>query len=215
MKFRRHDLVFAKWGELSSLPQKEDFKSLIQSETIPGIARRNELEESTGENHYCEDEVVYVGFVYPAKIGGDRLRHGSSVYGKKIKRKITPFDLLEKTYLKRTKPLRILHAISKGNDNIGVWGSCALEIATGLPYTDEGSDLDILVHNCEANDLSILWKSVLKLEIQENIRIDVEVSLASGYCINIKEYFSDSNTLVAKGLRNVVLLNRAAVEEDL
>jgi hypothetical protein len=44
------------------------------------------------------------------------------------------------------------------------------------------------------------------------IKIDVEIHLRSGYGINLKEYASESDTLLGKGLRDVVLIDRKNIE---
>ncbi|MHC1605201.1 MAG: phosphoribosyl-dephospho-CoA transferase MdcG domain-containing protein [Candidatus Methanofastidiosia archaeon] len=213
MKFWRHDLIFARWNkENLSYILEDDFREMINESIIPGIVRRNESNEFAGTNFYTRNETVYVGFVYPHKIDGNRIRYASSIAGKDITQKITPYTLPNELYEQRTLSLKVLHSIAKEFD-VGVWGSNALEIATGLHYTDETSDLDLIVKDYNTKSLFGLWKHVRQMEKYKKIRIDVEITLPNGYDINLKEYVTASDTLVAKGLREVILLKRSTVEE--
>ena len=212
MIFRRHDLVFSDWKKINtSLIQNEDFKELILKNIIPGIVRRDEIETTTGDNYYSENEKVFIGFVHPYTKDGRRLRFAASVPGNKIIKLITPYEITKYNFEERTPTLKALSQIIN-EYNLGVWGSTSLEIITGLPYTHEKSDLDLIVKDFDQKELIELLSTCNEVELSHGIKIDVEIHLRSGYGINLKEYASESDTLLGKGLRDVVLIDRDSIE---
>jgi phosphoribosyl-dephospho-CoA transferase len=212
MIFQRHDLVFSDWREIdTSLVQNENFKKLILQNVLPGIVRRDEIESTQGENYYSENEKVFIGFVYPYIENGRRLRFASSVPGNKIKKLITPYEISNYKFETRTSALSALSKI-KNEFKIGVWGSTSLEIITGLPYTHDRSDLDLIVKNYSQDELISLLALCNEIESNFGIKIDVEIHLRSGYGINLKEFASESDSLLGKGLRDVVLIDRKSIE---
>ncbi|HOT85621.1 MAG: hypothetical protein KBB87_04525 [Candidatus Methanofastidiosum sp.] len=212
MIFQRHDLVFSDWKKIdTSLIQNEDFKELILKNVLPGIVRRDEIETTTGDNYYSENEKVFIGFVHPYTKDGRRLRFAASVPGNKIIKLITPYEITKYNFEERTPTLKALSQIIK-EYNLGVWGSTSLEIITGLPYTHEKSDLDLIVKDFDQKELIELLSTCNEVELSHGIKIDVEIHLRSGYGINLKEYASESDTLLGKGLRDVVLIDRDSIE---
>ncbi len=212
MIFQRHDLVFSDWKKIdTSLIQNEDFKELILKNVLPGIVRRDEIETTTGDNYYSENEKVFIGFVHPYTKDGRRLRFAASVPGNKIIKLITPYEITKYNFEERTPTLKALSQIIN-EYNLGVWGSTSLEIITGLPYTHEKSDLDLIVKDFDQKELIELLSTCNEVELSHRIKIDVEIHLRSGYGINLKEYASESDTLLGKGLRDVVLIDRDSIE---
>jgi len=55
---------------------------------------------------------------------------------------------------------------------------------------------------------------VNELEGMFGTRIDVELVTSDGYGINLKEYVQGGDTLLAKGLRDVILINRKDIEKE-
>ena len=212
MIFQRHDLVFSDWKKIdTSLIQNEDFKELILKNVLPGIVRRDEIETTTGDNYYSENEKVFIGFVHPYTKDGRRLRFAASVPGNKIIKLITPYEITKYNFEERTPTLKALSQIINEYD-LGVWGSTSLEIITGLPYTHEKSDIDLIVKDFDQKELIELLSTCNEVELSHGIKIDVEIHLRSGYGINLKEYASESDTLLGKGLRDVVLIDRDSIE---
>ncbi len=213
MEIHRHDLVMAAWDDntIASIPH-QGLRELVAQGRVPGIARRDEAHPlATGAPHYTDADIVPIGFVYPYREYGMRVRHPSSVGGGDILRVTTPYELLSIEFGQRTAALRALASIS-GSFPLGVWGSAAMEIITGLPYTDTLSDVDLLVRGCRSDELSELSREVSAAEATFSIRIDVEVALVNGYGINLKEYLSSSPEVLAKGVSDVILINRDDVE---
>ncbi|WP_315969313.1 phosphoribosyl-dephospho-CoA transferase MdcG domain-containing protein, partial [Klebsiella pneumoniae] len=73
------------------------------------------------------------------------------------------------------------------------------------------SDLDIRVIPTAPGELKACWACLRHTEEQFQLRIDGEIGLADGYAINIKEWFSGSATLLAKGENDVQLRSRQQV----
>ncbi|HNU61279.1 MAG TPA: malonate decarboxylase holo-[acyl-carrier-protein] synthase, partial [Methanofastidiosum sp.] len=178
---------------------------------LPGIVRREEIDVTQGDNYYSEKETVFIGFVYPYTENGRRLRFGSSVSGNKITKLVTPYEITNFKFQSRTPALSALYHV-KNEFKVGVWGSTSLEIITGLPYTHDKSDLDLIVKNCAPDELIGLLALCNEIESKMRIKIDVEIHLRSGYGINLKEYASESDTLLGKGLRDVILIDRESIE---
>jgi hypothetical protein len=96
-----------------------------------------------------------------------------------------------------------------------VWGSASLEVVTGLYYTDDTSDLDLIVRGYGPEELLELARTTRAFEDAYDIRIDVEIELSTGYAINLKEYAADEEMVLAKGITGVELLERTMAEEQL
>jgi len=212
MIFQRHDLVFSDWKNIdTSLIPNENFKQLIIQNKLPGIVRREEIEATTGENYYTENEKVFIGFVHPYTENGQRLRFGSFIMGNKITKLISPYEVSNFDYEPRTPSLKALTEVRE-KFKIGVWGSASLEIVTELPYTHDKSDLDLIVKNYPHDELIDLLSTCNELESWMGIKIDVEITLKNGYGINLKEYATETDTLLGKGLRDVILIKRKCIE---
>jgi len=213
MKYYRHDLVFANFEKVITGLEHRGLKDLIINDDLPGIVRREEgIDTGSARNYYSEDEMVYIGFVYPEKHNGQRIRFGTGIAADNIERKLTPYDVAGMDYNARTPSLQALDKLLEGQ-NVGVWGSNALEIITGLRYTDNTSDLDVLKAYSGREDALDLSKCILEIEKEFDTRIDVELILPDGYAINLKEYIQGGETMLAKGLRDVILINRKNIEK--
>ncbi len=173
---------------------------------IPGIIRREETAPRPSS--------VALGFCGPSAGTEGRLRVGAFVKPEDVLLVTTPYQLLSSSrpIPNRTASTRALaaasdQALSLGL-TLGVWGSAAQEIYTGLPYTHNDSDLDLLVAAAPPKVLSRFLEHIKKLETCFAFRIDVEVDLSSGFGINLKELFGQSLTVIGKGLNSVELFQR-------
>jgi malonate decarboxylase holo-[acyl-carrier-protein] synthase len=186
---------------------------------LPGIVRRREEpQEGRQASDFAStcghDSEVAVGFVVLLFAGGRKLRFPSVVPRRCIKRAISPFEVAMRDFEPRTPALSALIGLRKwlsGYDglNLGVWGSCALEVYTGLPYTGPDSDLDLLI---ETDSYERLKEALLWLEGFEQargVRVDIEVRLPGGWGVNGRELVNGSETLLAKSLHDVRLMPRA------
>jgi phosphoribosyl-dephospho-CoA transferase len=198
-----NSMLRAKLGDLL-LPEKGGVR-------IPGIVRREEVAPRSG----C----VAVGFCGQATGGNGRFRLAAFANLEDVLQVTTPYELLAQTIPLRTHSTRALASAATlagvlGID-LGVWGSAALELYTGLPYTHNGSDLDLLVAAAPRETLYRFLKDIKKLEECFALRIDTEVDLQSGYGVQLKELLGQTRTVIGKGLTEVELLSRERILADL
>lgn len=171
---------------------------------IPGIVRRE-------ENH-SGDDIIPVGFSSPFSETGRRLRYPAFVYHDEIEKITTPYEILAFEFEPRTgclealKELRI--AALEQKINLGVWGSAGLEIYTGLEYTHDSSDLDLLIAISDQSALRTLYSAIEETSDRYGCRIDTEIRLPSGYGVQAAEFFGNSSLLLAKGINDVILIPR-------
>lgn len=178
---------------------------------IPGIVRRDE----TG----CAGDRIPVGFSSPSHSSDGRLRVAAFVDGADIIRITTPYELFVDNFTQRNNCMNALAVCREVADEydlgIGVWGSAALELYSGLPYTHDESDLDLLVAPAPQSVLASFLDRINAVENRFGLRIDVEVDLDSGYGIHLKELIGNGRTLLGKSRIEVALLPRAQVLAEL
>jgi phosphoribosyl-dephospho-CoA transferase len=177
MEFRRHDLVMADWPEemVSAIPH-EGLRRLVKSGRVPGIVRRDEgCDDGLGREYYTQEDTIPLGFVHPFREHGARVRHAAHVEGRHALRVTTPYEVTGFPFEERTPALAALLDIS-ATYSVGAWGSTALEIVSGLPYTDARSDLDLLVTGYDAEE-PVHYPGSHTLRTGAGVRIDVEITL--------------------------------------
>jgi phosphoribosyl-dephospho-CoA transferase len=174
---------------------------------IPGIVRRGE-----GVAHAAG---VPVGFCGPVAGPEGRLRIAAQVHPGQIVRRTCPFQLLSMPVFGRTASLQALLAVrllAGGLGlSVGVWGSAALEIYTGLPYTHPDSDLDLLVAPAAVGLLRRFQEEIQAMEKSFALRMDVELDLPNGYGVQLKEVLGQGRTVLGKSFADVALLPREQV----
>lgn len=215
-KMKRHTLVCLTrrgrerlYEEMSSLDSYHEpiwrdlWRGIIP---IPGIIRRSDSD--------ADQNGLAIGFVHPKRSEGKRYRYGTYIAETEVQALYTPYEVLAgcKT-LKRTDALRILAKVldyaAFYNVELGILGSVGLEIFTGLPYSDEKSDLDMLVKPASLDTLRLFYENVC--ELSRNINMDFEVELPNGYGIKLQELVSSSSTLLGKGLNDIQILTKKDV----
>ena len=179
---------------------------------VPGIARRAEGNPRPG--------LIPVGFSAPMTGTEGRLRVAAFVRQEDVLRSTSPYELLTlSTAPPRnacTKALALAREQARGLGLvIGVWGSAALELYTGLPCTHHDSDLDLLVAVAPRDVLSCFLQKIVSIETHLGLRIDVELELANGYGVHLKELFGPRQTVLGKSLNDVALLPREQVLAEL
>lgn len=179
---------------------------------IPGIVRRHE--EPLAHDH------VAVGFCSPNRGSQGRLRLAALVPREDVIQVTSPYDLLAGA--PALPPVACSKALALCRDQaralgleLGVWGSAALELYTGLPYTDRHSDLDLLVMPAPAPTLSRFLDTITAIEGRYDLRIDAELELSSGFGVHLKELFGQGRTILGKSRTEVSLLGREQVLEAL
>jgi len=174
---------------------------------IPGIIRREEMHELNG--------IVPAGFSSPFLNNGKRLRIPVLIPEEDVVEVVTPYDVLNHGFDERTKCLKALHLIKAAaldmGISLGVWGSACLEVHTGLPYTHEGSDLDLLVGITDFGTIKNFYLFLNRMSRQYEFRIDSELDWPGGYGIQVAELFMDTETVLGKGIRDVKLIPKKEI----
>lgn len=220
-QLNRHDLVFISqtgkdkiWKELSDKYQGEELSMvrdvLLGTNDIPGFVRRSEE----------RPEEVALGFVHPQRINGNRIRIAAFTGAEDVEIIMTPYEVLQRKVFtvkgatRCIETIIALYALADEFDlQIGVLGSAALELATGLPYTDEASDVDILLKPAPYNRLLDFYRTAK--ENFSDIPLDFELDLPNGYGVKLAEVFMDTKTLLGKSLDNVSILYRKDIMQYL
>lgn len=213
-QLKRHDLVFISqagkdkiWEELSDQYQGRELSMvrdvLLGANDIPGFVRRSDE----------RPEEVALGFVHPQRINGNRIRIAAFTGVENVEIIMTPYEVMQRkvfTIKEATRCIETIIALYALADEfdlqIGVLGSAALELATGLPYTDEGSDVDVLLKPAPYDRLLDFYRTAK--ENFSDIPLDFELDLPNGYGVKLAEVFMDTKTLLGKSLDSVNILYR-------
>lgn len=220
-QLKRHDLLFISrqgkdriWRDISAqysgAAQKLVQDVLQGAEDVPGFARR------------CDEEAqgVPLGFVHHQRVDGNRIRIGAFTEPQDIVAIMSPYEVMQRrAYAYDAKnpcmaAVAKLYALSEVFDlRVGVLGSAALELVTGLPYTDDKSDIDLLVQPAPYQKLLSFYKAA---QVSfGNINMDFELELPNGYGVKLAEIFMETQTVLGKSLEDVNLLNRKDIMQYL
>lgn len=217
VKWERHDLVYLtpegkrqafRYGEKEAGDSysRECFQKTISR--CPGIVRR---QEHTGDG----PRLLQLGFSWYERRGGSRMRFASQAAPEEIVRLEKPWEVCTgERHMKNQKLEQRLRAVLEDGKKcgicLGVFGSCALELATGLPYTDECSDLDLIV----------VWDGEKIRDFYENCReitgdigLDLEILFPDQGSVKAAEWFSGAYTLLIKDLSGPRLIGREELEQ--
>lgn len=220
-QLKRHDLVFVSrqgkdkiWQSIAAkytgLPG-ELVEDVLQGEyDIPGFVRRSD----------DKSDAVPIGFVHHKRIDGNRIRIGAFTSVDDIVTVMTPYEVMQRkafAYEAKTPCIEVvskLYALSEVFDlQVGVLGSAALELVTGLPYTDENSDIDLVIKPAPYNRLLQFYRAAQASF--GTINMDFELDLPNGYGVKLAEVFMDTQTVLGKSLDDVNLLSRKDIMQYL
>lgn len=174
---------------------------------IPGFVRRDDSGKDLSSG--CE---IPLGFVHPGRIDGNRLRIGTYASAETILKIETPYDVLTAATSAKIRnrcmdaAVKIADVSKKYGLQTGVLGSAGLELATGLHYTDEASDLDFLVKPASLDVLHKFYDEARTLYPKMNM--DFEVDFPNGYGVKLAELFMETRTVLGKSIDNIDLLFR-------
>ncbi len=223
MELRRHDFleiteigrVFA-FQSLKTLSfEKKKLEAIekmltakVNGHFIPAIVRRKERHSNSG--------LVAVGFSSPFRVNGNRFRIPAFVPMDEIQKTVTPYDVIQKSYQATSHSLTALKEVRtialRNNIKIGVLGSAALEIMTTLPYTDNHSDLDLVMKCTDIDLMKKIYFSIKNLEQPFECQIDLEIEI-NGIGFKAAELFQDTKQILGKSIDNVQLYSRTNVME--
>lgn len=178
---------------------------------VPAVVRREDGPGRPG----C----VPVGFSQPARDRNGRLRIAAFARVEDVIRMSSPYDIISIQPFRRTATIRALSATKLRAEalglRLGVWGSAAMELYTGLPCTGRGSDLDIVVESACFRKLSHLMLEIEELQERFSTRIDVEVDLPNGYGVQLKELTGEGRMVLGKSMSGVALFPRGQIAAQL
>jgi phosphoribosyl-dephospho-CoA transferase len=178
---------------------------------VPGIVRREDGAPRAG----C----LPVGFTESISGEENRLRIAAFARFEDVVRVTSPYEITSMPIPRRTACTEALAAAKARAWSmgllLGVWGSAAMELYTGLPCTREGSDLDLLVAAAPHEGLLRFMVEMRGLEERFGLRIDVEVDLPNGYGVQLKELLGQGRTVLGKSITEVALLPREQMVAEL
>lgn len=206
----RHDMVLltAQGVGMARSAAREYNPHLLQPQIdallapgVPGIVRRQEQPRP---------DAIELGFSSPYKEDGVRLRAASAVPLFCIERVMTPFDAMALAARADAKPRAVLDALRRAGElcgiEIGVYGSLALWLVSGLPYFTTDSDYDIYARKTAADaDAKGFYERSRQLAQREQVRIDIEIDCGGGFAAKLAELYSGQKTVLCKGLYAVEL----------
>lgn len=220
-QIKRHNLVFVSqhgkdkiWEEISQNYQGEALelvRDVLKGDyNIPGFVRRDD----------ARPNAVAIGFVHQRRLQGNRIRIGAFTEMQDIDGIMTPYEVMQRKAFTVDEATHCIDTVIKlyglaGSYDlqVGVLGSAALELATGLPYTDEASDIDILLKPAPYDKLLDFYRTAK--ENFSEIPMDFELDLPNGYGVKLAEVFMDTKTVLGKSLDNVEILNRKDIMQYL
>jgi len=163
-------------------------------DNIPAIVTRQES---------LSVEFVQVGFSSYHFHEGGRAKFRAIVPRTGITEQLSPFDVIGYIGRLSSRVVRdTLYALrslaEEMNLDLGLYGSVALEIMTGLPYLHIDSDIDILVRPRDDVGLCPFYEAVNRFSLVR--RIDIEALCKDGAGVKLAELCTSQKTVLCKGL---------------
>ncbi len=224
----RHDLVYLTPKGREQAMRQADVEAqrifgaeLLEriTEQCPGIVMRQESSET-------QQSCLRLGYSWHERRDGVRMRFATMTDRAEVLRVEKPWELVQ--YVERLhdeRLRRMLYSIRDAGERYGIrwgiFGSCAMELATGMSYTDERSDLDLIAvregkedcgcstsdgMNCPDANLYSFYKECC--DITEDTRPDMEILIPGTGSVKAAEWFSQSETVLVKGLEGARLAER-------
>lgn len=174
---------------------------------LPGIVCRPTTALEPGQ--------IQLGIAFPFRHGGTRVRSAIVVGSRSVARFTDPFAVVLGADALGAPLGPCLRALAAEADargvRLGVIGSAALEIVTGLPYTGTESDLDLVLGAAPCARLHQFAVGAAEIGAAHGVRIDAEVDLGADGGVKLVEVLSSSRTLLAKTLADVRMVAREEV----
>lgn len=201
---KRHYLVWintnARMQIIDKLDDNNPIKLVIADESIPFIiTRQTDPITST----------VQVGICSWQYENDNRIRYSTTIKIKDIERILSPFDIVLQNNITNQFPEleSILSLTQQYNVSLGMYGSSALELITKKEFRNKKSDYDLYLKTNQIDEIINFYNAFS--QIDENLKklVDAEVEY-EGYGIKMKELFSNSKTVLGKGLYDVALFRK-------
>ncbi|MBB4303748.1 phosphoribosyl-dephospho-CoA transferase [Rhodobium orientis] len=177
---------------------------------IPGIVCR--------PTQACPDNGGQIGFSFPFRIGEERVRSAVPVRADQIEHYVTPYEVMDRA---GASP-RVVHPVlielrkvaAAAGVRLGLIGSAAMQVVTGLDYLRPDSDLDVLVEAGGPQQLQRFWQEACALSTRTGTAIDAEIDMQGRCGVKLSEYMSDAELLLAKTISGVELIGRNQFSDE-
>ena len=170
---------------------------------IPGIVKRQD-DPRTG--------FIEIGMAFPLRVEEMRVRAFGHIPEDAVTGIISPYEVAARyqggTSAREQLISQLLELCQQLGIKAGLFGSSALAVVTGLPYCHDGSDIDLFTYCNDPAALEQLFIRAAQLELLFGVRADIEVALPNGFAVKLKELFSNSFYVLAKGLFSVELFDK-------
>ncbi|MCW2307159.1 phosphoribosyl-dephospho-CoA transferase [Rhodobium gokarnense] len=185
-------------------------KQAFLADAIPGIVCR--------PTQACPEDGGQIGFSFPFRIGEERVRSAVPVCADQIESYVTPYEVMERA---GASP-RVVHPVlidlrkvaAAAGITLGLIGSAAMQVVTGLDYVRPDSDLDVLVQAGTAQQLQWFWQEICDLKVRTGTAIDAEIDMQGRCGVKLSEYMSDAEVLLAKSISGVELIDRNKFSDE-
>ena len=213
--YRRHDILLLHNNcrddayktalEMNPSLPPDLLKKIIHA-PIPPIVKMQEQ---------MRDGLIEVGFSSPFFQNGTRTRAKSLIPLCGINDVITPFNAISRAPNLKHTHIRnaldaLMHYAKQNAIDMGVYGSCALELITSLPYITPRSDIDLCVKG-SIGDYLAFYPAACDIAQQYGVRFDIEALCANGDGVKLAELLSDQKTILCKGLYEIRLCEKTSL----
>ena len=92
-----------------------------------------------------------------------------------------------------------------------VYGSYSWQIITGNGYTNQSSDLDLLLYISKSEQLNNIQSILVSMEQNSGVRNDGELIFAKDYAVAWREWYSDAKEILVKTINKVEFMSRERI----
>jgi len=215
--FRRHDILqISDAGRKHALMAAARYNQPINETLLYRVIFPNTPAIVKMQEH-PRGNFLEVGFSSHLLNDGARIRIKAEIPIDDITDVITPFDLIVCVGGCRHKHIRnsleeIARLAAAHGLDVGVYGSCALELLTGKPYILPMSDIDIIVKCRDAKaDIAGFYDAAMQVSQRHGTCFDIEMLCRDGSGVKLAELLSGTKTVMCKGLLGAELRLRESL----
>jgi len=207
--FHRHDMLFLSpngqsyaW-EHRQTPSHEAPSVQAFFPALPGICRTWTDPTSS--------KFTPVGFSFPVRQNGTRIRIASDVPSSEIMSVVSPWDILPLVDRLPATPRTAIRELACASLDLGlplgIFGSAALQALTCFPYLHETSDIDVLLPLAPPSAIQACYTHLVQLEQRYSMHIDAELMVSNSCYVKLHELIRNPKTILAKGAATPTLLS--------
>lgn len=162
---------------------------------------------------------VQLGVSFPFRQDDVRVRSAVSMPVDVVGRAHSPWDVATRIVpgaFAGTDELSALVRLGREHGvSVGLFGSAALQVLTGLPYLESRSDIDMVVTTRDVAGLRSFRAALADFGRRYGRTSDVEVALPSGLGVKLAELVSDVAMVIGRGIDGVRLVDRRRILEEI